>query len=68
MNQAQPLPLPHKQAVQAQGQGSQQSKAASIEHYKAALMRVEEENYKLLQDNAELKRQIRECRCGGAKS
>jgi RhoGEF domain len=68
MNQAQPQPQPQKQAVQAQGQGSQQSKAASIEHYKAALMRVEEENYKLLQDNAELKRQIRECRCGGAKS
>lgn len=38
----------------------------TLEHYKAALMRVEEENYKLLQENAELKRQIRECRCGGA--
>lgn len=38
----------------------------TLEHYKAALMRVEEENYKLLQENAELKRQIRECNCGGA--
>jgi hypothetical protein len=43
------------------------SKAASIEHYKAALMRVEEENYKLLQENAELKRKVRECSCGGAR-
>lgn len=39
---------------------------ANVEHYKAALMRVEEENYKLLAENAELKRQIRECKCGGA--
>jgi hypothetical protein len=38
----------------------------TLEHYKAALMRVEEENCKLLQANAELKRQIRECKCGGA--
>ncbi|KAI1624673.1 hypothetical protein EDD37DRAFT_354564 [Exophiala viscosa] len=38
----------------------------SIEHFKAELMRVEEENYKLLQENAELKRLIRECKCGGA--
>jgi hypothetical protein len=37
----------------------------TLEHYKAALMRVEEENYRLLQENAELKRQIRECSCGG---
>lgn len=59
-NQAQP---PSAQAL-PQPQ-VQPSKAASIEHYKAALMRVEEENYKLLQENAELKRQIRECRCGG---
>jgi hypothetical protein len=34
--------------------------------YKARLMQVEEENYKLLQENAELKRMIRECKCGGA--
>ena len=39
------------------------AKTATLEHYKAALMRVEEENYKLLQENADLKRQIRECRC-----
>ncbi|KIV87733.1 hypothetical protein PV11_03259 [Exophiala sideris] len=37
----------------------------SLEHFKAELMRVEEENYKLLQENAELKRLIRECKCGG---
>jgi hypothetical protein len=37
----------------------------TLEHYKAELMRVEEENYKLLQENAELKKQIRECSCGG---
>ncbi|EHY53150.1 hypothetical protein HRR83_006005 [Exophiala dermatitidis] len=41
--------------------------AADVEHYRAELMRVEEENYKLLQENAELKRLIRECRCGGAQ-
>ena len=39
------------------------AKMATLEHYKAALMRVEEENYKLLQENADLKRQIRECKC-----
>lgn len=39
---------------------------ASVEQYKAELMRVEEENYKLLQETAELKRLIRECKCGGA--
>ncbi|KEF55757.1 uncharacterized protein A1O9_08508 [Exophiala aquamarina CBS 119918] len=38
----------------------------SLEQCKAALMQVEEENYKLLEENAELKRQIRECKCGGA--
>ncbi|KIW90792.1 uncharacterized protein Z519_08575 [Cladophialophora bantiana CBS 173.52] len=38
----------------------------TVEHYKAQLVRVEEQNYKLLQENAELKRQIRECKCGGA--
>ncbi|RMZ76964.1 hypothetical protein DV737_g4585, partial [Chaetothyriales sp. CBS 132003] len=38
----------------------------SIEHYRAALMRVEEENYKLLQENAELKKRVRECCCGRA--
>ncbi|KIY03943.1 uncharacterized protein Z520_00635 [Fonsecaea multimorphosa CBS 102226] len=38
----------------------------SVEHYKSQLVRVEEENYKLLQENAELKRLIRECTCGRA--
>lgn len=38
---------------------------SSVEQYKAALMRVEEENYKLLQENADLKRRVRECKCGG---
>ncbi len=61
-----PAEKPPNEAQQAPAQ-PQASKAASIEHYKAALMRVEEENYKLLQENAELKRQIRECRCGGMK-
>lgn len=42
------------------------SSGSNLEQYKAALMRVEEENYKLLEENAELKRQIRECKCGGA--
>jgi len=37
----------------------------TLEQCKAALMQVEEENYKLLEENAELKRQIRECKCGG---
>lgn len=34
------------------------------ERYKAATVKLEEENYKLLQENAELKRQLRECKCG----
>ena len=60
-----PPALAEKPQNQSQPGQTQSSKAASIKHYKAALMRVEEENYKLLQENAELKRQIRECRCGG---
>lgn len=44
------------------------AKTATLEHYKAALMRVEEENYKLLQENAELKKQIRQCQCGAVQS
>ncbi|RMD43544.1 hypothetical protein DV735_g1532, partial [Chaetothyriales sp. CBS 134920] len=36
-----------------------------VEQYWAALMRAEEENYRLLQENAELKKRLRECRCGG---
>ncbi|OAL37138.1 hypothetical protein AYO20_03616 [Fonsecaea nubica] len=45
---------------------SQARSFESVEHYKAQLVRVEEENYKLLQENAELKRLIRQCTCGGA--
>ena len=41
--------------------------SGNIEHYKAQVMRLEQENYKLLAENAELKRTVRECRCGGAK-
>lgn len=40
-------------------------KYRTIDEYKAALMKAEDENYKLLQQNADLKRQIRECKCGG---
>ncbi|KIW59989.1 hypothetical protein PV05_00245 [Exophiala xenobiotica] len=43
-----------------------EASSTTLEQYKAELMRVDEENYKLLQENAELKRQIRECKCGGA--
>jgi len=43
------------------------SSGGGVEQYKAALLRAEEENYKLLQENAELKRMIRECKCGGAR-
>jgi len=46
--------------------GTEPAEVRTVEHYKAELMRVEEENYKLLQENAELKRAIRECKCGGA--
>ncbi|KIW86192.1 hypothetical protein Z517_01587 [Fonsecaea pedrosoi CBS 271.37] len=45
---------------------SQARSLETVEHYKAQLVRVEEENYKLLQENAELKRLIRQCTCGGA--
>lgn len=40
-------------------------KYRTIDEYKVALMKAEDENYKLLQQNADLKRQIRECKCGG---
>ena len=40
------------------------SSSGNIEHYKAQVMRLEQENYKLLADNAELKRLVRECKCG----
>lgn len=39
------------------------SSSGNIEHYKAQVMRLEQENYKLLAENAELKRLARECRC-----
>ncbi|OCT45106.1 hypothetical protein CLCR_05587 [Cladophialophora carrionii] len=39
----------------------------SLEHLKAELLRVEEENYKLLQENADLKMSIWECTCGAAR-
>jgi len=47
------------------GVSSAADSSVGVEFYRAELMRVEEENYKLLQENAELKRQIRECKCGG---
>lgn len=58
--------LPPAPADPAEAKENSGAAAGTLEHYKAALMRVEEENYKLLQENAELKRQIRECSCGGA--
>lgn len=39
------------------------SSSGNIEHYKAQVMRLEQENYRLLAENAELKRVVRECRC-----
>jgi len=39
--------------------------SGNIEHYKAQVMKLEQENYRLLAENAELKRSVRECRCGG---
>lgn len=43
------------------------SSSGNIEHYKAQVMKLEQENYKLLAENAELKRLVRECRCGGVR-
>lgn len=37
--------------------------SGNIEHYKAQVMKLEQENYRLLAENAELKRVVRECRC-----
>ncbi|KAK5100822.1 hypothetical protein LTR70_001142 [Exophiala xenobiotica] len=63
-------------AVDVTGQGQLESDRAwprdrsssgNIEHYKAQVMRLEQENYKLLAENAELKRLVRECRCGGVR-
>ena len=39
------------------------SSSGNIEHYKAQIMKLEQENYKLLAENAELKRLARECKC-----
>lgn len=39
------------------------SSSGNIEHYKAQVMRLEQENYRLLAENAELKRVVRECKC-----
>lgn len=39
------------------------SSSGNIEHYKAQVMRLEQENYKLLAENAELKRLLREYKC-----
>lgn len=39
--------------------------SGNIEHYRAQVMKLEQENYKLLAENAELKRLVRECRCRG---
>ncbi|KAJ9604477.1 hypothetical protein H2200_011313 [Cladophialophora chaetospira] len=55
----------HPASSSAVGVGGEQED--SLELYKAKLMRVEEENYKLLQENAELKRVVRECTCGGVE-
>ncbi|KAJ9650019.1 hypothetical protein H2198_010666 [Neophaeococcomyces mojaviensis] len=43
------------------------SSSGNIEHYKAQIMRLEQENYRLLAENAEMKRIVRECTCGGVK-
>lgn len=43
------------------------SSSGNIDHYKAQVMRLEQENYKLLAENAELKRLVRECKCGGVR-
>ena len=37
--------------------------SGNIEHYRAQVMKLEQENYKLLAENAELKRLVRECKC-----
>lgn len=65
-NPAAEISEPKPEAAEAKPEPSHPIAGDSLEHYKAALMRVEEENYKLLQANAELKRQVRECKCGGA--
>jgi hypothetical protein len=58
--------LGHSHPASSPPIGVASEQQGSLEHLKAELMRVEEENYKLLQENADLKRLIRECTCGGA--
>ncbi|EXJ78764.1 hypothetical protein A1O1_09166 [Capronia coronata CBS 617.96] len=67
-NRSAPSPSPKAPLLRpASKTGRGVSPGAGAEHYRAELLRVEEENYKLLQENAELKRLIRECKCGGAQ-
>jgi len=40
---------------------------AASDKYRLQVVKLEEENYRLLQENAELKRRARECKCGGAR-
>jgi hypothetical protein len=63
---APPLLMPAKTRPAANGNSGLETSKGGLEYYKTQLMRVEDENYKLLQENAELKRLIRECKCGGA--
>ncbi|KAK5200062.1 hypothetical protein LTR99_004852 [Exophiala xenobiotica] len=51
-----PIRMPGASTITAEASSTT---STTLEEYKAELMRVEEENYKLLQENAELKRQIR---------
>ena len=60
-----PLP-PHSHPTSSPNLPAGVEAEGSLGHFKAALMRVEEENYRLLQENAELKKAIRECKCGGS--
>ncbi|EXJ84168.1 hypothetical protein A1O3_04835 [Capronia epimyces CBS 606.96] len=67
-NRSAPSPSPNAPVLRPGNKGAREvSPGAGIEQYKIELMRAEEENYKLLQENAELKRLIRECTCGGAQ-
>lgn len=62
-----PPPVPHSHPTTLSAPGVAAGQEGTLEHYKAELMRVEEENYKLLQENADLKKIVRECRCGGVE-
>lgn len=61
-----PILMPANKATGGVGLGRGVLPDAGVEQYKVQLLRVEEENYRLLQENADLKRMIRECKCGGA--